>query len=54
MGFDRGLMTGMILTDLQKSFDTTDHDLLLKKLKAIGFSNDTVDWFIPFEFELIV
>ena len=44
-GFDKGLMTGMILTDLQKAFDTIDHDVLLKKFYAIGFSKHTVNWF---------
>ena len=43
--FDEGLMTGMILVDLQKSFDTIDHDTLLKTLRAIGFSNHTIGWF---------
>ena len=43
--FDKGLMTGMILVDLQKAFDTIDHDILLKKLSAIGFSNHTIGWF---------
>ena len=38
-------MTGMILIDLQKAFDTTDHDVLLQKLYAIGFSKRTVNWF---------
>ena len=38
-------MTGMMLIDLQKAFDTIDHDTLLKKLSAIGFSNHTIDWF---------
>ena len=37
-------MTGMILIDLQKAFDTIDHDILLKKLSAIGFSNHTIGW----------
>ena len=37
-------MTGMILIDLQKTFDTIDHDILLKKLSAIGFSNH-ICWF---------
>ena len=30
-GFDSGLLTGMILIDLQKAFDTINHDILLKK-----------------------
>ena len=30
-GFDSGLLTGMILIDLQKAFDTIDHNILLKK-----------------------
>ena len=44
-GFDRGMMTGMIPIDLQKAFDTIDHDVLLQKLYAIGFSKRTVNWF---------
>ena len=43
--FDQGLMTGMILIDLQKAFDTIDHDILLQKLHAIGFSKHSVNWF---------
>ena len=43
-GFDQGLMISMILIDLQKSFDTTDHDILLQKLYAIGFSKHSVNW----------
>ena len=38
-------MTGMILVDLQKAFDMIDHDILLKKMSAIGFSNHTICWF---------
>ena len=38
-------MTGMILIDLQKAFDTMDHDILLQKLYAIGFSKHSVNWF---------
>ena len=44
-GFDQGLMTGMILIDLQKSFDTTDHDIPLQKLCAISFFKHSVNWF---------
>ena len=35
----------MILIDLQKTFDTTDHENLLQKLKAIRFSKGTLQWF---------
>ena len=44
-GFDEGLMNGMILIDLQKAFDTIDHDILLQNLNAVGFSNHTIGWF---------
>ena len=44
-GFDKGVLTGMILIDLQKAFDTIDHDILFKKLSAIGLSNHTIVWF---------
>ena len=35
----------MIQIDLQKAFGTIDHDVLLQKLYAIGFSKHTVNWF---------
>ena len=35
----------MILIDLQKAFDTLDHQILLKKLEYIGFSPEIVRWF---------
>ena len=38
-------MTGMILIDLRKAFDTIDRDTLLKKLGAICFLNYNIDWF---------
>ena len=44
-GFDKGLLTGMILINLQKAFDTTDHEILLHKPKAIRFSERTSRWF---------
>ena len=44
-GFNKGLVTGMILIDLQKAFDTIKHDVLLKKLYPIGFSKHKVNCF---------
>ena len=44
-GFDTGLFTGMILIDLQKAFDTIDHKILIEKLRALGFSEYTTEWF---------
>ena len=35
----------MILIDLQKAFHTINHEILLGKLHAIGFSEKTVAWF---------
>ena len=35
----------MILIDLQKAFDTIDHENLLQKLKAIKFFEITIKWF---------
>ena len=42
---DNGFYTGLVLIDLQKAFDTVDHELLLTKLCAIGFNKSTVSWF---------
>ena len=49
--FDESLLTGMILIDLQKGFDTIDHEILLQKLKAIRFSKGTTQWFRSYFFE---
>ena len=35
----------MILTDLQIAFDKIDHETLLQKLHAVGFSKHSVNWF---------
>ena len=43
--FDSGLLTGMILIDLQKAFDTINHDILLKKMSLAGFSCQSITWF---------
>lgn len=39
-----GKFCGMVLLDLQKAFDTVDHQILLYKLRAIGFKTMAVEW----------
>ena len=35
----------MILIDLQKAFDTINHDILLRKMSALRFSDRSINWF---------
>ena len=44
-GFESGLHTGMILTDLQKAFDTINQEILINKIEFLGFSKDVIVWF---------
>ena len=44
-GFESGLYTGMILIDLQKAFDTINHDILISNMKHLGFSKEATLWF---------
>ena len=39
------LLTGMILIDLQKAFDTINNDILLRKMSALRFSDRSINWF---------
>ena len=43
-GFHSGLLTRMVFIDLQKAFDTIDHNILIKKMPFIGFTG-TVKWY---------
>ena len=35
-----------MLIDLQKAFDTIDHEILLKKMGCIGFLEKVISWFL--------
>ena len=39
------MCTGIILTDLQKAFDTINYKILLNKLLSIGVSKNTISWY---------
>ncbi len=39
----QGKYTGMVLLDLQKAFDTVDHEILINKLMAMGIGSSA--WF---------
>ena len=45
IGFKEGLLTGMVLIDLQKAFDTIDHSILLEKMSCLGFAGKTIAWY---------
>jgi len=42
----KGLYTGMVMFDLQKAFDTMDHNILCGKLKLMGVEN--TDWIMSY------
>ena len=44
-GFESGKLIGMMLIGLQKAFDALDHDILPDKMKSLGFTSTTIDWF---------
>ena len=45
LNVDSGRLTGAVFLYLSKAIDTADHNLLPYKLKSVGLSEDTVNWF---------
>ena len=43
-GIDNGSYISALFMDLSKAFDTINHDLMLAKLKAYGFSTDALNF----------
>ena len=41
---DKGEITGAVFFDLRKPFDAADHHLLLKKVAAYKFSENSLSW----------
>ena len=48
IGFEEGLLTGMVFIDLQKAFDTIDHSILLEKMSCLGFAGKMIAWFTSY------
>ena len=42
---DRGRACGVLFLDLAKAFDTVSHEILLLKLKNVGFKENCCSWF---------
>ena len=40
-----GGVTGPLFVNLSKAFDTVNHNILLLKLRQLGFKLSTVNWF---------
>ena len=44
-GMDKREHTGIILTHLQKVFNSLDHEILLIKVSCLGFKTSVIKWF---------
>ena len=47
-GMDQGLLTGAVLIDLRKPFDTVDHQTLNNKLQSYGIMGTELSWFADY------
>ena len=42
---DKGTHTGDFMIELQKTFDTPDHKVILDKMTCLGFKTPVIKWF---------
>ena len=47
-GLDDGSLVCGVFVDMQKAFDTVDHQILLVKLNQYGFCGVSAEWFKSF------
>ena len=45
---EKGKHVGAVFMDLSKAFDTINHDLLIAKLEAYGFSNNALSFMLSY------
>ena len=45
---DQGKLAGALLTDLSKAFDCINHELLIAKLEAYGFNNESLVYLLSY------
>ena len=47
-GFNSGLLNRMVVIDLQKVFDTIDHNILVLKMPFMGFTDEKIKWYTSY------
>ncbi len=47
-GLDDGKIAGGVFVDLQKAFDTVNHEILIEKLRHYGIRGKALDWFTSY------
>ena len=50
VNIDNGLLNGVVTVfiDLSKAFDTTDHEIILRKMSFLGFDQAAIRWFLSY------